>query len=78
MALDEILALVHAAHDMIQLIATAMEEQLTVANKINQNILGIKDIADQSAEHVGQSTEATNALSQLAEQLHSEMNRFNV
>ncbi|EXJ13060.1 methyl-accepting chemotaxis protein [Nitrincola nitratireducens] len=77
-ALDEILALVHAAHDMIQHIATATEEQSAVAKEINQNIHGIKDIADQSAEHVGQSTEATNALSQLAEQLHSEMNRFNV
>ncbi|RAU17631.1 hypothetical protein DN062_11520 [Nitrincola tibetensis] len=78
MAFDEILALVHAAHDMIQHIATAIEEQSTVANKINQNIHGIKDIADQSAAHVGQSTEATNALSRLAEQLRSEMNRFNV
>lgn len=77
-ALDEILALVHAAHDMIQHIATATEEQSAVAKEINQNIHGIKDIADQSAAHVGQSTEATNALSRLAEQLRSEMDRFNV
>ncbi|WP_417581662.1 methyl-accepting chemotaxis protein [Nitrincola sp.] len=77
-ALNDILNVVSSAHDMIQHIATATEEQSAVAKEINQNIHLIKDVADQSATHVGESTEATNSLSMLAEQLREEMNRFRV
>lgn len=77
-ALNDILNVVSSAHDMIQHIATATEEQSAVAKEINQNIHLIKDVADQSAVHVGESTEATNSLSLLAEQLREEMNRFRV
>lgn len=77
-ALQDILEGVSAAHDMIQHIATATEQQSAVAKEINQNIHLIKDVADQSALHVGESTEATSSLSRLAEQLREEMGRFRV
>lgn len=77
-ALDEIAGIVGGINDMIQQIASATEEQTSVAREINENIHVVKEVSEQSASNVNQSTEATESLSRLAEQLREEMGRFRV
>lgn len=77
-ALDEIAGIVGGINDMIQQIASATEEQTSVAREINENIHVVKEVSEQSASNVTQSTEATESMSRLAEQLREEMGRFRV
>lgn len=57
-------------------IASATEQQTTVSRDINQNIHRISDVAVQNSENVVQSAKASDALSELAEQLQELVRRF--
>ncbi|MDX1587977.1 MAG: methyl-accepting chemotaxis protein [Oleiphilaceae bacterium] len=77
-ALNGVSEAVAHIHDMIQQIASATEEQSSASREINENIQRINDLGEESANSVGQSAQASDALSRLAEQLRDEMHRFKV
>ncbi|WP_445428702.1 methyl-accepting chemotaxis protein [Alishewanella sp. HL-SH05] len=57
-------------------IATATEQQTVVSHDINQNFHSISDVAEQTNLNVQQSSQASDALSTLAEQLQELVKRF--
>ncbi|MES9972335.1 MAG: methyl-accepting chemotaxis protein [Candidatus Thiodiazotropha sp.] len=59
-------------------IATAAEQQGSVASEINQNIEGIRLISKQTAEASQQTNTAGHSLNEQASALHHFVNRFNV
>ena len=64
--------------DMNTQIATAAEEQSSVAEEINRNIVNISDIVDRTASGAEQTSIASEELANLAGQLHSLVNEFKV
>ncbi|SDU16664.1 methyl-accepting chemotaxis protein [Halopseudomonas salegens] len=64
--------------EMMQQIASAAEEQTATAREINQNIHGVNDVAQQTSHSVEQSTQASEALAKLAEQLRALVQQFRV
>ena len=61
-----------------QQIATAAEEQTSVAEDINQNVTLIRDVSDQSATATDQVATASSELARLGEQLRGQVTRFRV
>ena len=59
-------------------IATAAEEQSSVAEEINQNVTLIRDVGDQSAASTEQVSAASEELARLAEGLNTQVARFKV
>lgn len=59
-------------------IATAAEQQSSVAEDINRNMTKIRDIGDQSAASTGQVSAASEELARLAEGLNTQTARFQV
>lgn len=59
-------------------IATAAEEQSSVAEEINQNVTLIRDVGDQSAASTEQVSAASEELARLAEGLNSQVARFKI
>ena len=59
-------------------IASAAEEQSSVSEEINRNVLNINAVAETSAERVQRSAEATDELNQLAGHLKELVGRFRV
>ena len=59
-------------------IATAAEEQTSVAEDINQNITQIRDLGDQSAASTEQVSSASEELARLAEGLSGQITRFRI
>lgn len=57
-------------------IATAAEQQTSVAEEINENVTRIRDIADQSATSTEQVSASSDELARLAEGLSSQVSRF--
>lgn len=57
-------------------IATAAEEQTSVAEDINQNVTQIRDVSDQSASAAEQISASSNELARLGEDLRSQVARF--
>lgn len=57
-------------------IASAAEEQTTVADEINQKILSISDVAVQTSAGAEQTAVTSRELARLAEQLESLIGRF--
>lgn len=69
----------HAAdkiNQMVQQIASAIEQQTMAAREINQGIHLLSEISNESAQHVKESVQSSDALAQLAEQLQSMVKRF--
>lgn len=64
--------------DMTVQIAGAAEEQSAVALEINKNIHAIREISDQNAKGVVDTSRASSALAKSAEQLRNLMQRFRV
>lgn len=77
-SLERISQAVVNINDMVQQIAGATEEQSATAQEINRNIHAVNDIAEQSAMSVNQSTEASESLARLAEELRGLVKRFRV
>ncbi|WP_404365600.1 methyl-accepting chemotaxis protein [Marinobacter sp.] len=59
-------------------IATAAEEQTSVAEEINRNVVKINDIGNQSAEGAGQTHLASEQLSELANELQQLLQKFKI
>ena len=59
-------------------IATAAEQQTSVAEDINQNVTLIRDVGDQSAASTEQVSAASEELARLAEGLSTQIARFRV
>ena len=75
-SLDAISSAVSTINDMNIQIATATEEQSTVTEEINNNIVNISQIAESSTEGAKLITNATNELNQLALNLQALVGRF--
>ena len=76
--LDEITQDVALIMDMNSAIATAIQEQSTVASEVNQHVVMIRDVTEQSGESAKQNERMSEELSQQAEVLTKEVSRFTV
>ncbi len=63
---------------MNQQIATAAEEQTTVADDINRNIVNVRDSVDQFASATEQTTASSHELARLGTELQHAVERFKV
>ncbi|EDQ01137.1 methyl-accepting chemotaxis protein [Shewanella benthica] len=76
--LRQIIASVEQINAMNAQIATASEQQSSVTEEINQNIINISDISDQTAAGAEQSNVATRELASLAESMRLEVERYRI
>ncbi len=76
--LDEITQDVALIMDMNSAIATAIQEQSTVASEVNQHVVMIRDVTLQSGESAKQNECMSEELSQQAQVLTTEVSRFTV
>lgn len=77
-SLEAITRAVSTINEMNTHIASSAEEQSSVANEMNQNIVNISQVADQTATGSEQTTIAANELAQLANQLQQLISQFKV
>ncbi len=75
-ALNEITNSVATITSMNIQIATASEEQSTVAEEINQNVVSISHVADENAQASNQLASSSDDLAQLASQLQQLVSQF--
>lgn len=76
--LTGIIEAIHNIDEYAQQIASATEEQTQVSYGLNQSIHSINGIAEQTANNIYHTTEASNALAKLAEQLKVQVGHFKV
>ncbi|WP_019027115.1 methyl-accepting chemotaxis protein [Colwellia piezophila] len=76
--LDEITQDVALIMDMNSAIATAIQEQSTVASEVNQHVVMIRDVTEQSGESAKKNEKMSEELSQQAQVLSTEVSRFTV
>ncbi len=76
--LDEITQDVALIMDMNSAIATAIHQQSAVASEVNEHVVMIRDVTEQSADSAKQNEHMSEELSQQADVLHQEVSRFNV
>ncbi|KKL44862.1 hypothetical protein LCGC14_2361420, partial [marine sediment metagenome] len=69
---------VASINDMNIRIASAAEEQSSVADDMNRRIVTIADVAEQSASAAAETSQASAGLSELATELQTMVNRFKV
>ena len=74
--LEEIAQDVSLIMDMNSMIATAIQEQTTVASEVNQHVVMIRDVTEQSGESAKQNEHMSEEISQQAQVLHNEVSRF--
>ncbi|WP_374105203.1 methyl-accepting chemotaxis protein [Pseudomonas sp. MTM4] len=74
-AITETVSIIQA---MNQQIATAAEQQSSVAEEINRSVLNVRDVADQSAEAAQETAASTAQLAQLGSELQTLIGRFKV
>ncbi len=74
-AITETVSVIQA---MNQQIATAAEQQSSVAEEINRSVLSVRDVADQSAEAARETASSTARLAQLGGELQTLIARFKV
>lgn len=75
-ALEKINTAVSSIQQMNQQIATASEQQSSVAEEINRSIASIRDVAEQSAASAEESYAASSDLAQLGGELQTMVSRF--
>jgi methyl-accepting chemotaxis protein len=75
-ALTVIISSTSTISDRNVLIASAAEQQAQVANEVDRNLSSIRDLSTQSASGAQQTTVASNALSMLATDLNTMVQRF--
>ena len=76
--LEEITQDVALIMDMNAAIATAIQEQSTVASEVNQHVVSIRDVAEQSGKSSNHNAQMSEELSQQANVLNNEISRFKV
>jgi methyl-accepting chemotaxis protein len=76
--LEEITQDVSMIMEMNTAIATAIQEQSTVASEVNQHVVMIRDVAESSGQASIQNGQMSEELSQQAEVLNNEVNQFKV
>jgi len=74
--LQEIVGVVSRVTDEIREIATAAEQQGTVASQVAAHVEGLAGISRRTATGVQQSAQATQSLSKLATEMRSLVGRF--
>ena len=77
-ALESITAAVGSINDMNTQIASAAEEQSSVAEEMNRNVVNINQVADESAESVAHTTRASDELAKLAADLQGLVDKFRI
>ena len=77
-ALDKITSMISTIDQMNAQIAEASHQQTTVADEINQSIVNISQVVEQTANGVQESVVSTQALSTVADQLQSTVQKFKV
>ncbi|EXJ15408.1 methyl-accepting chemotaxis protein [Imhoffiella purpurea] len=77
-ALSEILDSISRIRDMNTQIASAAEEQATVAREIDRNVVNISDLSTESAQHSEHTAAASRELSRLSSELHELVGQFKV
>ncbi|MFA5627794.1 MAG: methyl-accepting chemotaxis protein [Thiohalomonadaceae bacterium] len=77
-SLDSITQAVDTINDLNTQIASAAEEQSSVAEEINRNIVNISHVAEQTNQGSQQTAEASEELARLAEQLQGLVSQFRV
>lgn len=75
-ALDSITRTVSDIQNMNLQIATAAEQQSTVAEEINRSVLNVRDVAEQSAAASEQTAAASGELARLGTRLQAQVGRF--
>ncbi len=75
-ALTVIISATSTISDRNMLIASAAEQQAQVASEVDRNLSSIRDLSTQSASGAQQTTVASNALSMLATDLNTMVQRF--
>ncbi|MDB1123791.1 methyl-accepting chemotaxis protein [Vibrio algarum] len=77
-ALDSITNAINVINDMNMQIASASEEQSSVAESINENVVNVKRIAEENAVAANQTRGSSTEIAQLAEQLNGLVSQFRV
>jgi methyl-accepting chemotaxis protein len=77
-ALDHICAGIAGVQAMTQQIATAAEEQSSVAEEVNRSVLNVREIADQAATSSVQTNQASADLARLGQGLQAQLQHFHV
>jgi methyl-accepting chemotaxis protein len=75
---DQIKDSIHRISDMSTQIAHAAQEQSSVANEVNKNVVSFNDLAEQNAQGSKETSIAGNELSRLAAQLQTLISEFKV
>jgi methyl-accepting chemotaxis protein len=76
--LEEIAQDVSLIMDMNSTIATAIQEQTTVASEVNEHVVMIRDVTERSGVSAKQNEHMSEEISQQAQVLHNEVSRFAV
>ena len=74
--LEEIAQDVALIMEMNSAIATAIQEQTTVASEVNEHVVMIRDVTVQSGDSAKQNEQMSEEISQQAQVLHNEVSRF--
>ncbi|QDD91210.1 hypothetical protein CCZ28_20225 [Pseudomonas oryzihabitans] len=77
-ALEHICAGIAGVQVMTQQIATAAEEQSSVAEEVNRSVLNVREIADQAATSSAQTNQASADLALLGQGLQTQLRHFRV
>ncbi len=77
-SLDTITSSITNINDMNMQIASAADEQSSVAEEINKNIISINDVAEESADAASQTSNASQEMAGLASDLQLLVSRFKI
>ena len=76
--LEEIASDVSTIMEMSTAIAAAIHQQSTVASEMNEHVVAIRDVAEQSGQSAHHNAQTSEELSQQATILHDEVSKFSV
>lgn len=76
--LEEITQDVSTIMDMNTAIASAIQQQSTVAQEVNQHVVMIRDVAEEAGQAANQNAQMSEEVSQQAQVLDKEVNQFSV
>jgi len=77
-ALTRITAAIAQINERNLVIASASEEQASVAREVDRNLVNIRDLSTQSAAGAEQTRSSSRELSRLAVELNDLVNRFRI